>query len=193
MFWHYSYWPTNSVEFQGFSHFVSDRGEFGFDSSNTDDPIDFFVYFADCLSFSIFFFIFLGVMSKSAQLGLHGLLPYAIEGPTPLSALLHAATMVTAWIFAFLRLSPLLDTYDRFLNVVVLVCSITAFYSALTASVQNDIKKIIAYSTFSQLWYMVIALGLSQYSLSFFHLINHAFFKSLLFLTACSVIHIMSD
>lgn len=141
----------------------------------------------------IFLFAFIGVMSKSAQIGLHTWLPEAMEGPTPVSALIHAATMVTAGIFLLLRMSPLFESYTFGLNIMIIVGSITAFYSALTALIQNDIKKIIAYSTCSQLGYMILTIGLSQYAVSFFHLINHAFFKSLLFLTAGSVIHILSD
>jgi NADH:ubiquinone oxidoreductase subunit 5 (subunit L)/multisubunit Na+/H+ antiporter MnhA subunit/NADH:ubiquinone oxidoreductase subunit 6 (subunit J) len=136
---------------------------------------------------------FLGVMTKSAQFGFHTWLPDAMEGPTPVSALIHAATMVTAGIYMFLRLSPIFQYYTMGFNVIVIVGAITAFYSALTAVAQVDVKKIIAYSTCSQLGYMVVALGYSQFSVSFFHLVNHAFFKALLFLTAGSIIHILLD
>src|SRR5437899_569718 len=116
-----------------------------------------------------------------------------MEGPTPVSALLHAATMVTAGVFMIIRMSPLLAGSKGLTTIFLTVGLMTAFYSALTALVQNDIKKIIAYSTCSQLGYMVFACGLMHFSVSFFHLINHAAFKALLFLTAGSVIHALSD
>jgi NADH:ubiquinone oxidoreductase subunit 5 (subunit L)/multisubunit Na+/H+ antiporter MnhA subunit len=116
-----------------------------------------------------------------------------MEGPTPVSALIHAATMVTAGIFAFLRLAQFFSMYHYFSNFVVIIGILTALFSALTAVSQMDIKKIIAFSTCSQLGYMIVALGLTQYTSGFFHLINHAFFKALLFLTAGSVIHALSD
>ena len=137
--------------------------------------------------------LFVGAMGKSAQLGLHTWLPDAMEGPTPVSALIHAATMVTAGVFMVARLSPLFEYSDTALTVVILVGASTAIFAATIACVQNDIKRVIAYSTCSQLGYMFFALGVSAYSAGMFHLITHAFFKALLFLGAGSVIHAMSD
>lgn len=138
-------------------------------------------------------FLFLGAVGKSAQVGLHVWLPDAMEGPTPVSALIHAATMVTAGIFLIIRCSPLLEYTPAVLIVITLAGSITAFFAATVGLVQTDLKKIIAYSTCSQLGYMVFACGISNYSAGFFHLINHAFFKALLFLCAGSVIHAMAN
>jgi len=129
------------------------------------------------------------VVGKSAQLGLHTWLPAAMEGPTPVSALIHAATMVTAGIFILIRCSFLFEMSDNIRTLIIILGAFTALFSALTAIFLYDIKKIIAYSTCSQLGYMAIACGLSQYSTGFFHLINHAFFKALLFLTAGAIIH----
>ncbi len=137
--------------------------------------------------------LFVGAMGKSAQLGLHVWLPDAMEGPTPVSALIHAATMVTAGVFMVARLSPLFEYSDVALTVVTLVGASTAIFAATVGCVQNDIKRVIAYSTCSQLGYMFFALGVSAYSAGMFHLITHAFFKALLFLGAGSVIHAMSD
>ena len=137
--------------------------------------------------------LFIGAMGKSAQLGLHVWLPDAMEGPTPVSALIHAATMVTAGVFMVVRLSPLFEYSETALAFVAIVGASTAIFAATVACVQNDIKKVIAYSTCSQLGYMFFALGISAYSAGMFHLITHAFFKSLLFLGAGSVIHAMSD
>ncbi|MBT5940445.1 MAG: NADH-quinone oxidoreductase subunit L, partial [Rhodospirillaceae bacterium] len=137
--------------------------------------------------------LFVGAMGKSAQLGLHVWLPDAMEGPTPVSALIHAATMVTAGVFMVARMSPLFEYSDVALTVVVLVGASTAIFASTVACVQNDIKRVIAYSTCSQLGYMFFALGVSAYSAGMFHLITHAFFKALLFLGAGSVIHAMSD
>ncbi len=137
--------------------------------------------------------LFLGAMGKSAQLGLHTWLPDAMEGPTPVSALIHAATMVTAGIFMVARMSPLFEHSDVALAVVTIVGGSTAIFAATVACVQNDIKKVIAYSTCSQLGYMFFALGVSAYSAGIFHLMTHAYFKALLFLGAGSVIHAMSD
>jgi len=137
--------------------------------------------------------LFGGAMGKSAQLGLHTWLPDAMEGPTPVSALIHAATMVTAGVFLLARCSYIFEFSPLSLNIVVLVGSSTAFFAATTGLFQNDIKKVIAYSTCSQLGYMVFACGLSSYDVGLFHLYNHAFFKALLFLGAGSVIHAMSD
>nr|QJS34679.1 NADH dehydrogenase subunit 5 [Tylopathes sp. n. NB-2020] len=137
--------------------------------------------------------LFIGAVGKSAQLGLHTWLPDAMEGPTPVSALIHAATMVTAGVFLLIRSSPLLEQAPLALMVVTIIGSLTAFMAATVGLVQNDLKKVIAYSTCSQLGYMVVACGLSHYSISLFHLMNHAFFKALLFLSAGSVIHALAD
>jgi len=138
-------------------------------------------------------FLFLGAMGKSAQLGLHTWLPDAMEGPTPVSALIHAATMVTAGVFLLARCSFLFEYSTIALNLVMIVGSLTAFFAATTGLFQNDMKKVIAYSTCSQLGYMIFACGLSSYEVGVFHLSNHAFFKALLFLGAGSVIHAVSD
>jgi NADH:ubiquinone oxidoreductase subunit 5 (subunit L)/multisubunit Na+/H+ antiporter MnhA subunit len=140
----------------------------------------------------ICFFLFIGTMGKSAQLGLHTWLPDAMEGPTPVSALIHAATLVTAGVFLVIRSSPLFELSPNMLFFLVLSGGFTSVFSGLVGVTLYDIKKIIAYSTCSQLGYMVYACGLSAYDLSFFHLINHAFFKALLFLSAGAVIHAMS-
>jgi len=137
--------------------------------------------------------LFVGAMGKSAQLGLHTWLPDAMEGPTPVSALIHAATMVTAGVFMVARLSPLFEYSETALTVVTLVGGTTAIFAATVACVQNDIKRVIAYSTCSQLGYMFFAAGVSAYSAGIFHLMTHGFFKALLFLGAGSVIHAMSD
>lgn len=137
--------------------------------------------------------LFLGAMGKSAQLGLHVWLPDAMEGPTPVSALIHAATMVTAGVFMVCRLSPMFEYAPIALQMVTYVGAITCFFTATIGIAQNDIKRVIAYSTCSQLGYMFFAAGVSAYEASIFHLMTHAFFKSLLFLCAGSVIHAMSD
>ena len=137
--------------------------------------------------------LFVGAMGKSAQLGLHTWLPDAMEGPTPVSALIHAATMVTAGIFMVARLSPLFEYSELALAVVTIVGASTAVFAATIACTQFDIKRVIAYSTCSQLGYMFFACGVSAYSAGIFHLMTHGFFKSLLFLGAGSVIHAMSD
>jgi NADH-ubiquinone oxidoreductase chain 5 len=137
--------------------------------------------------------LFVGAVGKSAQLGLHTWLPDAMEGPTPVSALIHAATMVTAGIFLVARCSPLFEYAPTALVVVTIVGAMTAFFAASTGLVQNDLKRVIAYSTCSQLGYMAFACGLSNYSVGIFHLMNHGFFKALLFLSAGSVIHAISD
>ena len=137
--------------------------------------------------------LFVGAMGKSAQLGLHTWLPDAMEGPTPVSALIHAATMVTAGVFMVARLSPLFEYSDVALTVVTIVGGSTAIFAATVACTQNDIKRVIAYSTCSQLGYMFFACGVSAYSAGIFHLMTHGFFKALLFLGAGSVIHAMSD
>lgn len=133
--------------------------------------------------------LFFGAVGKSAQLGLHTWLPDAMEGPTPVSALIHAATMVTAGVFLIIRSGPLFEGSSLVLTVVTFIGALTAFFAATTGMVQNDLKKVIAYSTCSQLGYMVMACGVSNYSTSLFHLLNHGFFKALLFLSAGSVIH----
>ncbi len=135
--------------------------------------------------------LFMGAMGKSAQFLLHTWLPDAMEGPTPVSALIHAATMVTAGVFMVARLSPIFEYAPAALTVVTVVGAITAFFAATVGLVQNDIKRVIAYSTCSQLGYMFVALGVGGYSLAIFHLFTHAFFKALLFLGAGSVIHAM--
>uniref|UniRef100_A0AAU8HN85 NADH-ubiquinone oxidoreductase chain 5 n=1 Tax=Porifera sp. TaxID=3140030 RepID=A0AAU8HN85_9METZ len=137
--------------------------------------------------------LFLGAVGKSAQLGLHTWLPDAMEGPTPVSALIHAATMVTAGVFLIIRSGPLFEGSPLALMVLTIVGALTAFFAATTGVVQNDLKKVIAYSTCSQLGYMIMICGISSYSTSLFHLMNHAFFKALLFLSAGSVIHAISD
>lgn len=141
----------------------------------------------------ICFFFFLGVMAKSAQIFFHGWLPDAMEGPTPVSALIHAATMVVAGVYLLLRLASILNLFPRILEFIALIGGMTAFFSATVALYQNDIKKIIAYSTCSQLGYMVFTVGLACYPVCFFHLCSHAFFKALLFLAAGSIIHAVSD
>ncbi|ATW05021.1 NADH-quinone oxidoreductase subunit L [Sphingorhabdus sp. YGSMI21] len=135
--------------------------------------------------------LFVGAMGKSAQLGLHTWLPDAMEGPTPVSALIHAATMVTAGVFMVCRLSPMFETSDVALTVVTIVGACTAIFAATVGLVQNDIKRVIAYSTCSQLGYMFFAAGVGAYNVAMFHLFTHAFFKALLFLGAGSVIHAM--
>src|SRR5687768_10338649 len=136
--------------------------------------------------------LFIGACGKSAQLGLHTWLPDAMEGPTPVSALIHAATMVTAGVFMVCRLSPMFETSATALALVTIVGASTAFFAATVGLVQNDIKRVIAYSTCSQLGYMFFAAGVSAYGAAMFHLFTHAFFKALLFLGAGSVIHAMS-
>jgi len=137
--------------------------------------------------------LFLGACGKSAQLGLHTWLPDAMEGPTPVSALIHAATMVTAGVFLMARMSPLMEYAPVALAIVTVVGASTALFAATIGCVQNDIKRIIAYSTCSQLGYMFFAVGVGVYQAAIFHLFTHAFFKALLFLGAGSVIHAMSD
>ncbi|WP_353286994.1 NADH-quinone oxidoreductase subunit L [Wolbachia endosymbiont (group A) of Anthophora plumipes] len=150
---------------------------------------------AFCCEFKIIHIIcillFIGCMGKSAQLGLHVWLPDAMEGPTPVSALIHAATMVTAGIFLVAKCSPLFELSNVARELIVIVGALTAFFAATVAITQNDIKKIIAYSTCSQLGYMFMACGLSAYNVAIFHLMTHAFFKALLFLGAGNVIHAM--
>ncbi|RWK55299.1 NADH-quinone oxidoreductase subunit L [Mesorhizobium sp.] len=137
--------------------------------------------------------LFMGAMGKSAQVPLHTWLPDAMEGPTPVSALIHAATMVTAGVFMLARLSPLFELSHTALIVVTFIGTFTAFFAATVGLVQNDIKRVIAYSTCSQLGYMFVALGVGAYGAAIFHLFTHAFFKALLFLGSGSVIHAVSD
>ena len=139
------------------------------------------------------FLLLIGAIGKSAQLGLHTWLPDAMEGPTPVSALIHAATMVTAGVFLIARSSPLFEYTPVILKIITVLGACTAFFAATVGLLQNDLKRVIAYSTCSQLGYMVFACGLSNYSVGVFHLANHAFFKALLFLGAGSIIHAVAD
>src|SRR5580692_8629594 len=156
----------------------------------TGKTIDFFGWHADALTLTCLL-LFMGAMGKSAQFLLHTWLPDAMEGPTPVSALIHAATMVTAGVFMVARLSPLFELAPNAQAVVMFFGATTAFFAATVGLVQNDIKRVIAYSTCSQLGYMFVGLGVGGYSLGIFHLFTHAFFKALLFLGAGSVIHAM--
>ncbi|AQX27984.1 MULTISPECIES: NADH-quinone oxidoreductase subunit L [unclassified Bartonella] len=137
--------------------------------------------------------LFVGAMGKSAQFLLHTWLPDAMEGPTPVSALIHAATMVTAGVFMIARMSPIFELSPNALTVIIVIGATTAFFAATVGLVQNDIKRVIAYSTCSQLGYMFVGLGVGAYGAAIFHLFTHAFFKALLFLGAGSVIHAVSD
>ena len=137
--------------------------------------------------------LLIGAMAKSSQVGLHVWLPMAMEGPTPVSALIHAATMVTAGVYLLIRSSPLIEYSNTVLLISLWIGAVTTIFSSLIGLFQQDIKKVIAYSTMSQLGMMVIAIGLSSYNLALFHLVNHAFYKGLLFLGAGSVIHAVSD
>jgi NADH-ubiquinone oxidoreductase chain 5 len=152
-----------------------------------------FIYFSiSCLNF-ICLFLFLGAMGKSAQLGFHNWLPDAMEGPTPVSALIHAATMVTAGIFLIIRCSFLFELVPNILQFISLIGAFTAFFGATTGFFFHDLKRVIAFSTCSQLGYMILACGLERFNVAFFHLVTHAFFKALLFLTAGAIIHSMFD
>ncbi|MBC7946137.1 MAG: NADH-quinone oxidoreductase subunit L, partial [Burkholderiales bacterium] len=151
-------------------------------------PIEIIPGVAWLLPTVICILLFIGAMGKSAQFPLHVWLPDSMEGPTPISALIHAATMVTAGIFMVARMSPLFELSETALSFVMVIGAITAFFMALLGLVQNDIKRVVAYSTLSQLGYMTVALGASAYAASIFHLMTHAFFKALLFLAAGSVI-----
>ena len=137
--------------------------------------------------------LLIGAMAKSSQVGLHVWLPMAMEGPTPVSALIHAATMVTAGVYLLMRSSPLIEYSSTVLLLILWIGGITTVFSSLIGLFQQDIKKVIAYSTMSQLGMMVIAIGLSSYNIALFHLVNHAFYKALLFLGAGSVIHAVAD
>ena len=159
-------------------------------SSFAGDSFTFLGQNVDIMT-TICLLLFVGAMGKSAQLGLHTWLPDAMEGPTPVSALIHAATMVTAGVFMVCRLSPMFEAAPDALTVVTYVGAATALFAATVATVQTDIKRVIAYSTCSQLGYMFFAAGVGAYGVSMFHLFTHAFFKALLFLAAGSVIHAM--
>ena len=163
---------------------------FGAAQGLTGKTVNFFGWKADALTL-ICLLLFMGAMGKSAQFLLHTWLPDAMEGPTPVSALIHAATMVTAGVFMVARLSPLFELAPNAQAVVMLFGATTAFFAATIGLVQNDIKRIVAYSTCSQLGYMFVAMGAGAYSVGMFHLFTHAFFKALLFLGAGSVIHAM--
>jgi NADH-quinone oxidoreductase subunit L len=158
--------------------------------SLTGKTIEFFGWHADAMTL-ICLLLFMGAMGKSAQFLLHTWLPDAMEGPTPVSALIHAATMVTAGVFMVARLSPLFELAPNAQAFVTLVGATTAFFAATVGLVQNDIKRVVAYSTCSQLGYMFVAMGVGAYSVGMFHLFTHAFFKALLFLGSGSVIHAM--
>jgi NADH-quinone oxidoreductase subunit L len=172
---------TNSIEFD--TVFAQAPGLAG-------KTINFFGWHADALTL-ICLLLFMGAMGKSAQFLLHTWLPDAMEGPTPVSALIHAATMVTAGVFMVARLSPLFELSPNAAAVVIVVGATTAFFAATVLLVQNDIKRIVAYSTCSQLGYMFVAMGVGAYSVGMFHLFTHAFFKALLFLGSGSVIMAM--
>jgi NADH-ubiquinone oxidoreductase chain 5 len=150
-------------------------------------------FYSETVIFFIGLCLLIGAMAKSSQIGLHVWLPMAMEGPTPVSALIHAATMVTAGVYLLMRASPLIEYSSTVLLLCLWVGAITTVFSSLIGLFQQDIKKVIAYSTMSQLGMMVIAVGLSSYTIALFHLINHAFYKGLLFLCAGAVIHAVAD
>ena len=160
-------------------------------AAQTGKTIHFLSWDFDTLT-TLCLLLFMGAMGKSAQFLLHTWLPDAMEGPTPVSALIHAATMVTAGVFLVARLSPMYELAPYAKDVVVIIGAITAFFAATVGLVQNDIKRVIAYSTCSQLGYMFVAMGVGAYGVGIFHLFTHAFFKALLFLGSGSVIHAMS-
>jgi NADH-quinone oxidoreductase subunit L len=165
---------------------------FGAASGQVGKTMQFLSWQVDVLTL-ICLLLFMGAMGKSAQFLLHTWLPDAMEGPTPVSALIHAATMVTAGVFLVARMSPLYELAPTAQEVVIIVGSVTAIFAATVGLVQNDIKRVIAYSTCSQLGYMFVAMGVGAYGVGMFHLFTHAFFKALLFLGSGSVIHAMSD
>ncbi len=186
----------NSIEF---STIFANAAEFahveGGDAGHGAAALNFLGYElskADALTV-ICLLLFMGAMGKSAQIPLHTWLPDAMEGPTPVSALIHAATMVTAGVFLVARMSPVFEYSQTALTFVTIIGASTAFFAATVGLVQNDIKRVIAYSTCSQLGYMFVALGIGAYGAAIFHLFTHAFFKALLFLGAGSVIHAVSD
>ena len=150
-------------------------------------------FYSESVIFFVGICLLIGAMAKSSQVGLHVWLPMAMEGPTPVSALIHAATMVTAGVYLLMRASPLIEYSSTVLLACLWVGAITTVFSSLIGLFQQDIKKVIAYSTMSQLGMMVIAIGLSSYTIALFHLINHAFYKGLLFLCAGAVIHAVAD
>jgi len=176
-------------------YFKSVRYAVVFASVKQHENLYFYLFGYDILVLDLIcIFLLIAAVGKSAQLGLHTWLPDAMEGPTPVSALIHAATMVTAGVFLLVRCSPIYEHASNEIRLlVVIVGALTAFFAATTGLMQHDLKKVIAYSTCSQLGYMVFACGLSFYPVGMFHLINHAFFKALLFLSAGSVIHSLSD
>ncbi len=163
--------------------------------ARSDQIVGGYIQIADAITWPAITFtcicLFIGAMGKSAQMPLHVWLPDSMEGPTPISALIHAATMVTAGIFMVARMSPLFELSETALSVVLIVGATTAFFMGLLGVVNNDIKRVVAYSTLSQLGYMTVALGVSAYGAGIFHLMTHAFFKALLFLAAGSVIMAM--
>ena len=150
-------------------------------------------YYSESVIIIIGICLLIGAMAKSSQVGLHVWLPMAMEGPTPVSALIHAATMVTAGVYLLIRVSPLIEYSSLVLLLCLWLGAITTVFSSLIGLFQQDIKKVIAYSTMSQLGMMVIAIGLSSYNIALFHLVNHAFYKGLLFLGAGAVIHAVAD
>ena len=164
---------------------------FGAASGQVGKTMQFLNWQVDVLTL-ICILLFMGAMGKSAQFILHTWLPDAMEGPTPVSALIHAATMVTAGVFLVARMSPLYELAPTAQEVVIVIGAVTAFFAATVGLVQNDIKRVIAYSTCSQLGYMFVAMGVGAYGVGMFHLFTHAFFKALLFLGSGSVIHAMS-
>lgn len=150
-------------------------------------------YINENVIFIIGLCLILGALAKSAQIGLHIWLPLAMCAPTSVSALLHSATMVTAGVYLLLRSSPLIEYSDTILLICFWLGAVTTIFSSLVGLFQQDIKKIIAYSTISQLGLMMLAVGLSSYNIAIFHLVNHAFYKALLFMGAGSIIHAMQD
>jgi len=175
------YYVTDSIRFEDIFAAIPDL---------QDDTISFMWREWNTLNL-IAFLLFIGAMGKSAQLFLHTWLPDAMEGPTPVSALIHAATMVTAGVFLVSRMSPLMEYAEATTGFIVFIGATTAFFAASVGLVQTDIKRVVAYSTCSQLGYMFVAAGLGVYSVAMFHLLTHAFFKALLFLGSGSVIHAM--
>lgn len=171
---------------------VSFDGIFDLAASKATETISLFGHDFHALTL-VTFLLFIGAMGKSAQLGLHTWLPDAMEGPTPVSALIHAATMVTAGVFMVCRMSPVFELAPDTMMIVAIIGGMTAIFAATVGLTQNDIKRVIAYSTCSQLGYMFFAAGIGAYDAAMFHLVTHAFFKALLFLGAGSVIHAMSS
>jgi len=166
---------------------------YGYGGENYYNWFELFGGYSIDIVFLIALFLLIAAMGKSAQIGLHTWLPDAMEGPTPVSALIHAATMVTAGIFLIIRCGKIFEIAPAVSYIMIIVGTLTAFFAASVALAQNDIKKIIAYSTCSQLGYMFIACGFSHYGLALFHLTTHAFFKALLFLSAGALLHSMND